>query len=268
MKRKGFTLIELLVVISIIALLMSIMVPALSKIKGQAKKIVCMSRLRQWAMPIQMYTSENNGKFNKVKHSGMGNQCENPYGTFSGIYKDFWTKNPEMLLCPNATKTIQEGPSDLGNVAQIYSQVKQKLNTKIDYKFSYTYSYFCHFPPKRNGPPYYELYWRSTEQRSAEKIPMWGCGRSPGAFPYRQDEPPMYSGQPPINSGNRNGGGAHMRKYCVDRHNKAVNLLFMDFTVRSVRLKKLWYLKWHREYDVPNSASDLRIRWPDWLKQL
>ncbi len=267
--RKGFTLIELLVVISIIALLMSIMMPALSKVKEEARKIACMSRLRQWAMPIQMYTSDNGGKFSKAVHSGIGNQQDKPYATFMGLYKDFWTKNPKMLLCPNATKTIQEGASDLGNRKGVYSQVKERLNTKVDYEFSYTYSCYCHVPPNLDGAPYYELYWKSIEQKDADLIPMWGDGYSPVVWPYREDPPPTYPGQPP--AGGRGPGAGQMKRVCVNRHDGAVNQLFMDFTVRTVSCKQLWYLKWHREYDIPGPGDPLRIDWEKeapWMTQL
>jgi prepilin-type N-terminal cleavage/methylation domain-containing protein len=46
--RKAFTLIELLVVVAIIALLMAILMPALQRVKSQAKAVACMSYLKQW----------------------------------------------------------------------------------------------------------------------------------------------------------------------------------------------------------------------------
>ncbi|MHC4755224.1 MAG: type II secretion system protein [Planctomycetota bacterium] len=55
-KLKGFTLIELLVVISIIALLMAMLLPALGRAKDQATKVICQSRLKQWAIIWTMYT--------------------------------------------------------------------------------------------------------------------------------------------------------------------------------------------------------------------
>lgn len=53
--EKGFTLMELLVVISIIALLMSIMLPALNLVKEQAKRIVCKSNEHQIGVAMMMY---------------------------------------------------------------------------------------------------------------------------------------------------------------------------------------------------------------------
>ncbi|AQQ69902.1 PilD-dependent protein PddA [Limihaloglobus sulfuriphilus] len=56
---KGFTLIELLVVISIIALLMAILMPALSKVREQAKSVVCQSRMRQYGLALHAYSTSN-----------------------------------------------------------------------------------------------------------------------------------------------------------------------------------------------------------------
>ncbi len=59
-KHKGFTLIELLVVIAIIALLLAILTPALNRIKKQAKKVVCLSNLRQIGTGALVYSEEHN----------------------------------------------------------------------------------------------------------------------------------------------------------------------------------------------------------------
>ncbi|MHC4620207.1 MAG: type II secretion system protein [Planctomycetota bacterium] len=58
--RKGFTLIELLVVIGIIALLMSILLPALGKAKDQAKAAVCQSTMRQIGLAASFYSEDWN----------------------------------------------------------------------------------------------------------------------------------------------------------------------------------------------------------------
>ena len=55
MKKKGFTLVELLVVITIIALLLSMMMPALKKAKGLARKAVCKSNLHQIGIALETY---------------------------------------------------------------------------------------------------------------------------------------------------------------------------------------------------------------------
>ncbi len=62
-KRKGFTLIELLVVIAIIALLMGILMPALQRVKRQARTIVCRKNLSQYGIAGRMYLDDNEGRF-------------------------------------------------------------------------------------------------------------------------------------------------------------------------------------------------------------
>ena len=58
-KKRAFTLIELLVVISIIAVLMAILMPALQRVKKQARDSVCRSNLRQWPVAFSPKTGPN-----------------------------------------------------------------------------------------------------------------------------------------------------------------------------------------------------------------
>jgi prepilin-type N-terminal cleavage/methylation domain-containing protein len=60
-KRRGFTLVELLVVISIIALLMAILMPALNRARELGRRTVCMGNLKQLALAWVMYADENGG---------------------------------------------------------------------------------------------------------------------------------------------------------------------------------------------------------------
>jgi prepilin-type N-terminal cleavage/methylation domain-containing protein len=61
--RGGFTLVELLVVIGIIALLVAILMPALSRSREQAIRTQCASNIRQWGAAFQMYANANRGSF-------------------------------------------------------------------------------------------------------------------------------------------------------------------------------------------------------------
>lgn len=68
-KANGFTLIELLVVIAVIALLMSILMPALSRARDQARRVGCSNNLKQIGTSLHMYANDYDSKL-PLNHGG------------------------------------------------------------------------------------------------------------------------------------------------------------------------------------------------------
>ena len=118
-RRKGFTLIELLVVIAIIAVLMAILMPALRRVREQARMIGCCGNLRQWALVMNAYCTQNDGRF----FSGV-----NDFGHWwpyqlEDKLKD-WKKN-KTWFCRRAWSTpiIRKTPMNMNQKSRVIESV-------------------------------------------------------------------------------------------------------------------------------------------------
>jgi len=102
---KGFTLVELLVVIGIIALLISILIPALSKARESANRIKCASNLRQIMQACIMYSNSNKQGVYLWRYPNFDDNLEPLF--MSGYLTDV-----NVTICPNTNHTVR--PFDPG----------------------------------------------------------------------------------------------------------------------------------------------------------
>ena len=85
--RRGFTLVELLVVIGIIALLISILLPALNKARQQAMMVKCQANMRTLMQAVQMYASEHNAQ---IPFCNWATNVNTPWSNNGVTYGEGW----------------------------------------------------------------------------------------------------------------------------------------------------------------------------------
>lgn len=114
-KHASFTLIELLVVIAIIAILASMLLPALNKARDKAKKISCTSNLKQCGNAFQFYTQDYNGfvapqRVDAEPGSEFNRNWQWKLSKYLGydMYNTDGTTNPviKVFLCPGDVTNI------------------------------------------------------------------------------------------------------------------------------------------------------------------
>ena len=112
--RRGFTLVELLVVLTIIALMISLLLPALSRARGLAQRVQCATNLRSIGQAIMIYAANNNNQYpsnSALAKTGFGlpflamtnGQQQNGQAAPAGLgllYTTQMIDNPTMFYCP------------------------------------------------------------------------------------------------------------------------------------------------------------------------
>jgi len=98
--HKAFTLVELLVVMAIIAVLVSVLLPALSMARERAEYMVCKSNLKNYGVAVAAYLEDNSGLFPDPGKIYFSTRWDGESGTWR-----FWDHMPDGCLAPYLSDT-------------------------------------------------------------------------------------------------------------------------------------------------------------------
>jgi prepilin-type N-terminal cleavage/methylation domain-containing protein len=165
--KAGFTLIELLVVIAIIALLMGILMPALSRVREMAKRSVCSSQVKQVGLAMTAYTSDYDGRMPKYNsntatnvdpyeliHSYALYRSEGAFVDSAGkplpmklavLYENKYIADPKVFYCPSNILPLYKfqsykNPRPWGTLPQYFNSLdEQGVSHNQWVRMGYTY---------------------------------------------------------------------------------------------------------------------------------
>jgi len=277
---NGFTLIELLVVISIIALLLAILFPALRAGRSHARTAACQGTLHQWGLYYAMYTAENDYKMPAYE--------QNTINVPDVLPRTFYKHHPEddgyewywdlqgyrkLLFCPEASALPAVNPKGLAAhflLGSTNSAWRDRFPDERDPLPAMSSYGLNGWTP---GPPLYSIpsqlgkpVWVSCLVKGAATVPVYFDCMEIYTCPQETDSPAPREDAP-----QEVFWSFGMPTCVMDRHRGGINSLFMDWSVRKVGLKEPWTLKWSPTYNTAGrwtkQGGVKPEDWPEWMRR-
>jgi prepilin-type N-terminal cleavage/methylation domain-containing protein/prepilin-type processing-associated H-X9-DG protein len=244
----GFSLLELLVVIGIIAVLIAILIPVLGRVRKAGRSTACLANLHQWGQSFQVYLSSSGG------HSI-------PLWTAEDLSTLRWwellaSSGSDVrgaLMCPEAAEPPDDSPwpgdgvrrtAQLGSAGHAwrvptYQVAGPQWILRGDWRGSYGFNMWVPRHP-RPAPPNGWAYIRFPP-REGERVPLLGDCCDPMVSAEEGHQVPKNLKHPAETD-------SQLGSYCIDRHDMAVNVVFLDGHAERVALADLWTFKWSEKF--------------------
>ena len=291
--RDGFTLIELLVVIAIIAILAAMLLPALSAAKQKAQAVRCLSNVKQMVLATTMYPGDYGGSY--IPDIDQQTQNNADTGAWIVNLINFYGRATNLFLCPTTVQPNPAGAganTAPGDVVTPWQSILPRAARTVGgvtinpaaYSGSYGYNGWAFSDKVGNGsgtPANYFV--KDTNVKKSSDTPIFYDQSWTDAWPLETDNPNRYlytaQGAAVLPVGTAvgfRGYPGHMGRVTLARHGSgggvkapkdingtlssklpgAINMGMADGHAEPVKLKNLWTLYWHAQWN-PSLVQDL-----------
>ncbi|HZN67650.1 MAG TPA: type II secretion system protein [Tepidisphaeraceae bacterium] len=271
-RSRGLTLVELLVVIGIIAVLIALLLPALNATKRRARTITCLSNLRQLGAAFHLYLIESKGKSVGPMHQFGTHGDAGPLGVEHLLVQDRGKGiQSSVMFCAEAA----EPPARTRGQGQEHYYYRGSVSHPWGYPDTRSYAehatspfrgssygmngWLHHIWLDRRWPGFVDSYYKPSAYiplpaKESARVPLFADATGANGLPWHTDSPPLRLNPHQPGPVNEMGVYGMSHVFCIPRHGRAINVVFLDGHARSVPLAELWQLKWNKVW-VPTQVA-------------